>query len=156
MVAIASGGVRTLNREVIESLNIPADVIDTVARNEQRELARRERGYRAEFPPLEVRGKTVIVTMGSPLGSTMMAAVAALRRSDVAIVVAVPDRADDLSTLPPRPTKSRPCGGVSGSRPMYEDFSQTSDDGVREVLAQNHRARAVPGYEGAAGERITS
>ena len=150
MGAIASGGVRALNREVIESLNIPADVIDTVARNEQRELARRERGYRAEFPPLEVRGKTVIIVDdGIATGSTMMAAVAALRRSDVArIVVAVPVIAPttylELRTAADEIAAVFVPAEFQGVGQWYEDFSQTSDDEVREVLAQNHRARAVP------------
>src|ERR1700694_874537 len=60
MGAVASGGVRVLNRDVVEQLNIPAEVIDAVARRELEELERRERAYRGNRPFREVRGKTVI------------------------------------------------------------------------------------------------
>ncbi len=151
MGAIASGGVRVLNREVVDSLNIPAEVIDAVAGNEQRELERRERNYRDDLPPPEVRGKTVIVVDdGIATGSTMMAAVAALRRSDAAqIVVAAPVIA------PTTYLELRGCADeiaavfvpaeFHGVGQWYEDFSQTSDEEVREILAQsNRRGRAVP------------
>jgi predicted phosphoribosyltransferase len=151
MGAIASGGVRVLNRDVVDSLNIPAGVIDAVAGNEQRELERRERSYRDDLPPPDVRGKTVIIVDdGIATGSTMMAAIAALRRAEVArIVVAAPVIA---------PTTYLELGAVAdeiaavfvpaefhGVGQWYEDFSQTSDDEVRQILAQaNHRDRAVP------------
>src|SRR5689334_21091223 len=92
MGAIASGGVRVLNEEVVRELGIPPDIIAAVAAGEQRELERREQTYRGDRPSLDVRGLTVIlVDDGLATGSTMRAAVAALRRKGPArVVVAVP------------------------------------------------------------------
>src|SRR5213082_2471793 len=92
MGAIASGGVRVMNRDVLDYMPVPQKMIDAVAQREQRELERREREYRGARPPLEVRGKTVIVVDdGLATGSTMRAAVRALRKMDPqAVIVAVP------------------------------------------------------------------
>src|SRR5919197_5463296 len=92
MGAIASGGVRVLNEDVVSYLRVPGEVIDAVAAEELRELERRERAYRGERPAPDVRGKTVIlVDDGLATGSTMRAAAAALRqRRPARIVVAVP------------------------------------------------------------------
>src|SRR3977135_498325 len=92
MGAIATGGVRVLNDRLVERLDIPDHVIDAVAEREQRELTRRERLYRGGRPPLDVRGRTVIlVDDGLATGATMHAAIAALRQLQPArIVVAVP------------------------------------------------------------------
>src|SRR5205823_9880452 len=81
MGAIASGGVRVMNRDVLDYMPVPQKMIDAVAQREQRELERREREYRGARPPLDVRGKTVIVVDdGLATGSTMRAARAALRK----------------------------------------------------------------------------
>src|SRR5688572_14361611 len=90
--AIASGGVRVINDDVVQTLGVPDEVIDAVAAKERRELERRERSYRGDRPPPDVRGRTVIlVGDGLATGSSMRAAVAALRRQGPArIVVAVP------------------------------------------------------------------
>src|SRR4051794_23698769 len=92
MGAIATGGVRVLNEDVIDALGIPADVIAHVAADEAREIARRDRRYRGDRPPPVVRGTTVIVVDdGLATGATMRAAVAALRAQEPReIVVAVP------------------------------------------------------------------
>src|SRR5438874_6038364 len=92
MGAIASGGVRVLNPDVVEHLHIPESIIDAVAEREQADLERRAREYRGSRPPPDVRGRTVIlVDDGLATGSSMRAAAAALRRQQPArIVVAVP------------------------------------------------------------------
>src|SRR3954468_12579690 len=81
MGAIATGGVRLLNPDVVHGLRIPPEVIDQVAATERAELERREREYRDDRPPPDVRGKTVIlIDDGLATGASMRAAVAALRR----------------------------------------------------------------------------
>src|SRR5438046_3949235 len=92
MGAIASGGVRVMNRDVLDYVPLPARAIDAVAAREQRELERREREYRGARPPLDVRDRTVvIVDDGLATGSTMRAAVRALRKMEPrAVIVAVP------------------------------------------------------------------
>src|SRR6266498_4192167 len=92
MGAIASGGARVLNEELVSSLGLDQELIESVAERERAELERRERAYRGDRPSPDVRGRTVIlVDDGLATGSTMRAAVAALRRQSPArIVVAVP------------------------------------------------------------------
>src|SRR5690606_29701149 len=92
MGAIASGGVRVLNEEVVSLTGVPREVIDRVAEEEGRELERREAAYRGDRPPPDVAGRTVIlVDDGIATGSTLRAAVEALRKQGPArIVVAVP------------------------------------------------------------------
>jgi erythromycin esterase-like protein/predicted phosphoribosyltransferase len=146
--AIATGGTRVLNTRAIESLNIPVEWIEAIDAKERRELERRERVYREGRPPPELAGRTVIlVDDGLATGSTMWAAVHAVRQEDPArVVVAVPvadpdvceamrEVADEVVCLiTPKPFRAV---GV-----WYEDFSQTSDAEVRELLA---RARCPPG-----------
>jgi putative phosphoribosyl transferase len=140
MGAIASGGVRVLNDDVVQTLQIPEDVIAATAAAEEGELKRRERAYRGDRPPLDVRGRTVIlVDDGLATGSTMRAAVAALRQQQPAnIVVAVPVAApstcaelsaevdDIICAQMPQPFRAV---GL-----WYEDFSQTTDQEVRDLL----------------------
>ena len=86
------GGVRVLNSELVDALRIPGYLIDAVTADEQRELQRLQRAYRDDRPAPQVRGKTVIVIDdGIATGSTMLAAVAALRKLRAGrIVVAAP------------------------------------------------------------------
>jgi predicted phosphoribosyltransferase len=140
--AIATGGVRVLNEAVIRALGLSGDQIEQVARQEQGELERREASYRGDRPPLEVGGRTVIlVDDGLATGSTMRAAIAALRRLGPArIVVAVPvgspetcaefqDEADEaVCARTPEPFYAV---GL-----WYDDFSQTTDEEVRALLEQ--------------------
>ena len=140
MGAIASGGVRVLNDEAFSQMTIPPHVVDAVATREMRELERRERSYRGSKPPLDVRGKTVIVVDdGLATGSTMRAAVRALRQMEpAAIIVAVPvaavqtcsefrSEADDIVCL--RTPEPFQAVGL-----WYEDFTQTTDEEVHDLL----------------------
>jgi putative phosphoribosyl transferase len=148
MGAIASGGVQVVNRELTRNLGIPDAAIDAVAARERRELARREREYRGDRPAPDVRRRTVILTDdGLATGSTMRAAVAALRQEGAArIVVAVPvaspracaelgDEADEI-VCAETPEEFEAVGQ------WYEDFKQTTDDEVRELLRHSEREYA--------------
>jgi putative phosphoribosyl transferase len=140
MGAIASGGVRVLNRDVVDSLAIPDWAIEQVTRQEEEELQRRDRQYRGNRSPLEVRGKTVIlVDDGLATGSTMRAASAALRKAGAAgIVVAVPvasrgtcDQLREEGNDVVCATTPEPFFAVGQ---WYKDFDQTSDQEVRDLL----------------------
>jgi putative phosphoribosyl transferase len=142
MGAIATGGVRVLNDEVVEYLRIPSRVIDSVAADELRELERRERAYRGNRPEPEVRAKTVIlVDDGLATGSTMRAAAAALRQQNPArIVVAVPVSAPETCDEYRMGVDEIICAATParflGVGKWYEDFSQTTDEEVRDLLEQ--------------------
>ena len=138
--ALASGGARVLNREVVNALGITPEEIVRVTQREQQELERREQQYRGGRPPLEVSGRTVIlVDDGLATGSSMRAAIAALRqRGPAKVVVAVP-------VAPPstcRELQSEADQVVCAVTPMpfyavgqwYRDFTQTSDEEVRRLL----------------------
>jgi erythromycin esterase-like protein/predicted phosphoribosyltransferase len=139
--AIATGGVRVLNKQLIESLRIPPEWIEAVDAKERRELERRERAYRAGRPPPDLVAKTVIlVDDGLATGSTMFAAVQAVRADDPArIVVAVPVADPEVCASLRGPADEVVC--LSTPRPLrsvgewYADFSQTTDDEVRDLLA---------------------
>jgi predicted phosphoribosyltransferase len=146
MGAIATGGVRVLNGDVVDSLRISDEVIEAVTANEQRELARRERSYRDDLPPPEVEGKIVIIVDdGIATGSTMVAAVAALRQLGAGrIVVAAPTIArstyDYLQTMADDVIAVIVPEEFYGVGQWYEDFSQTTDEEVQQLLGEtNHR-----------------
>ncbi|HEY3197373.1 MAG TPA: phosphoribosyltransferase [Nitrospirales bacterium] len=140
MGAIATGGVRVLNEDVVQSLGIPQAVIDAATAEEQKELQRREQLYRSGRAAPEVQGRTIIlVDDGLATGSTMRAAVAALRQQGPArIVVAVPVGAPSTCDEFRADVDQIVCGFTPepffGVGQWYEDFSQTSDDEVRELL----------------------
>lgn len=142
MGAVATGGLRVLNDQVVHGLRIPSSVIDAVAAEEVEEVRRRERLYRGDRPPPDVRGKTVIlVDDGLATGSTMLAAVKTLRQQQPArIVVAVPIAAPDTCELLRAEADEVVCAATP--EPFYavglwyQDFSQTTDEEVRELLAQ--------------------
>ena len=143
MGAIASGGVRVMN--AMPGIDVPPQALARVVEREQAELARRERSYRGDRPPLDVRGRTVIVVDdGLATGSTMRAAVTALRQQRPAhLVIAVPvgapetcrslrQEADELVG----PAMPDPCRAVGL---WYRDFPQATDDEVRELLDEARR-----------------
>jgi predicted phosphoribosyltransferase len=140
--ALASGGTRVVNDELIQQLGIRADVLDRVAAREAVELERRERLYRGERPVIDVAGRTVVlVDDGVATGATARAAVSALRaRRPARIVVAVPTAsrsaltalralADDVVCL----VSPEPFAAVALS---YLDFSELSDGEVSELLSR--------------------
>jgi putative phosphoribosyl transferase len=142
MGAIASGGIRVLNDEVIRSLNIPDHLIEVVTAKELRELRWRESAYRGDRPAPAVRGRIVIlVDDGIATGSTMLAAIAALRRLEPArLIVAVPTAAP--STRDEIRREADDCICEMTPDPFfavgvwYEDFSQTTDEEVHDLLDQ--------------------
>jgi putative phosphoribosyl transferase len=152
MGAVASGGVRVLNTEVIDTLHIPPTVIEQVAAREERELARREALYRAGRTPLDLRGKTVIlVDDGLATGSTMRAAVTAARLLEpAAVIVAVPvgspDVCDELRTIADAVVCLETPPYLYAVGLWYRDFSQTTDSEVCNLLA-----RATTGPAGGEG-----
>jgi predicted phosphoribosyltransferase len=147
MGAVASGGVVVLNDDVVRGLGVTSQALERVAHDEGRELERRERAYREDRPPLDVGGKVVIlVDDGLATGSSMRAAILALRRQQPArIVVAVPAapeatcqelaiEADGVVCA----TTPSPFLAVGRS---YWDFTQTTDDEVRNLLRAAWSAR---------------
>jgi predicted phosphoribosyltransferase len=138
--AISSGGIRVLNNEAIVGLGIPDEVIDKVSAEEEIELGRREQEYRGNRPPPDVRGRTVIlVDDGLATGSSMRAAIQALRKSQPArIVVAVPVGSPEVCAEFETEADDAVCAVTP--EPFYAvglwygDFSQTTDEEVRELL----------------------
>jgi putative phosphoribosyl transferase len=146
--AIAPGGERVLNFGLVRALGITQPMIERITERETIELKRRESLYRASLHPVEIRGKTVVVVDdGLATGATMQVAVEALKRNEPReIVVAVPigsrqtcaefaNKADVLCVCAVTP---EPFYGVGA---WYQDFSQTTDDEVRELLDQARRSR---------------
>jgi len=152
MGAIASGGVRVLNREVLDYLPVSNKLIDAVTTREMQELQRREREYRGKRPPLDVKGKTVIVVDdGLATGSTMRAAVTALRNMKprliiIAVPVAAEGTCNDFRTegIADEVVCLRTPEPFQAVGLWYADFAQTTDDEVRELL---DRANAAPRRE---------
>ena len=146
--AIATGGVRVLNGDLVERLGVSDETIDAIARREERELERREVAYRGHRPPVDVAGKIVLlIDDGIATGATMHAAVDALRQQGPAkIVVAVPtaaasslaefrDEADEVVVV------IAPAE-FYGVGEWYENFTQTADEEVCELLDRAQQAEA--------------
>jgi putative phosphoribosyl transferase len=140
--AIASGGVRVLNQDLVIGLGLEPRVINAAAAAEQEELQRRERAYRGDAPPLDLVGKTVVlVDDGLATGASMRAAVMALRaRRPAQIVVAVPTAApqacDELRDLADDVVCAETPAYFVAVGERYDDFRETSDEEVRTLLAE--------------------
>ncbi|MEQ8974650.1 MAG: phosphoribosyltransferase [Coleofasciculus sp. C1-SOL-03] len=140
MGAIASGGTRILNKDVVRSLGVSEQAIDKVAAKEQQELERREKAYRGDLPPLELRDRTVLlVDDGLATGASMHAAAVALRQYDpkkiiAAVPVAAPETCQEfkvevdeiICTETPQPFYAV---GL-----WYNKFDQTTDQEVRDLM----------------------
>ena len=145
MGAIASGGVRVLNTDVVDQLRIRPELIDAVAAREGAELARREAAYRDGRPAPNVRGKTVILVVdGLATGASMQAGRAALRDLGPArVVAAVPVGAAETCTELGALADEVVCAATPdpfyavGS--WYLDFDQTTDEEVRDLLVEAER-----------------
>jgi putative phosphoribosyl transferase len=150
MGAIAGGGVRLVNDEVVRGLYISAAEVEAVVRSEQLELERRERLYRGASGPLDVRGRTaILIDDGLATGSTMRVAIQALRRREAGrIVAAVPTGAPDTCEMLRREADEVVC--ATTPEPFravglwYRDFDQTDDDEVRALLARAQAGAAQP------------
>lgn len=156
MGAIASDGVRVLNYDVISWLGITSKTIDAVAARELRELQRRDRAYRGDRPQPEIRDRTVIlVDDGIATGSTMRAAIGVLKpqhpaRLIVAVPVAPPETCAEFRAEVDEVVCLMMPENFYAIGLWYEDFSQTTDDEVRQLLARQstHSQHAVPSTSG--------
>jgi predicted phosphoribosyltransferase len=153
MGAIASGGVRVLNADIVQWYGITPSVIDAIARTEQAELERREAAYRDNRPPVDLHGRTVLlVDDGLATGSTMKAAVQAVRaRGPGRIVVAVPvgaaDTCRELAAVADEVVCARTPRDFRAVGLWYRDFSQTTDEEVRELLKTPNSELRTPKSE---------
>jgi predicted phosphoribosyltransferase len=140
MGAIASGGIRVLNEDVISWYRVPASAVDDVAREEQAELERREREYRGAREPIELRDRIVLlIDDGLATGSSMRAAVQAVRargpgRIVVAVPVGSPDTCREFVDIADEIVCARAPEQFAAVGQWYRDFSQTTDEEVRALL----------------------
>jgi putative phosphoribosyl transferase len=155
MGAIASGGIRVVNEELVHYLGIPDEVIDAIAAVEQQELERRAEAYRDDRPPPDIKDHVVIlIDDGLATGSTMRAAAASLRlqkprRIVVAVPVSSPETCDEFRSEVDEIVCALTPKHFQGVGLWYKDFSQTSDEEVRELLKRavqqdRHLASSAP------------
>ena len=161
MGAVALGGVVVVNREIVRELQISESVLQAVAAEEQQELARREQRYRGTRPPIDVRGRIVIlVDDGLATGSTMRAAVTALvSQRPAKLIVAVPvaprwvaqslrQQVDEVICL----MMPEPFYAIGQ---WYEEFLPVPDGDVRRLLAAAAKAAAAPPSNEAEDEHVS-
>jgi putative phosphoribosyl transferase len=148
--AIASGGVRVLSEDVLHWYQIPDSAVEAVTRAELVELDRRERAYREGRPPLDLRGAVaILVDDGLATGSTMQAAVQSARARQsaevvVAVPVASPEACEQLRGTANDVICARTPEPFSAVGLWYRDFSQTTDEEVRDLLGR-HAQRTAAG-----------
>jgi putative phosphoribosyl transferase len=153
--AIGSGGVRVLDSRVVESMGLSEPIIEQVTEAERTELARREQSYRGGRPPLDVRGKTVIlVDDGIATGSSLRAGVSALRQLQPgAIVIAAPVAPPSTVNRLKREVDDVVCvetpENFHGVGQFYQDFSQVSDQEVHRLLDRTFRQNGEGRYHSA-------
>ncbi len=143
--AIASSGARVLNQDLIRQLSLSDEIIEHIVAREQRELERREQTYRGQRPVLDVRDRVIIIVDdGLATGSSMRAAIAALRQKRPAkLIVAVPVGAratcSELAALADEAICLETPENFSAVGLWYNDFSQITDEEVIDLLARNQR-----------------
>jgi putative phosphoribosyl transferase len=150
MAAVAPGGTLVVNEDVVARLRIPESLIGQVAARETAEIERRERAYRTGLPPPRVRDRTaIVVDDGLATGASIRAAVLSLRRAGAKrVIVAVPTGSEDTCDELRRDADDVVC--MTTPEPFvavgqwYEDFSPTTDDEVRELLARASREPPRP------------
>jgi putative phosphoribosyl transferase len=153
MGAIATGGVRVLNDDVLRYLDIPEETIDQVTRKEAKELRRREQLYRGDRPPPVLKDKKVIlVDDGLATGSTMRAAFQAVQRQEpkrvvVAVPVAPPSTCEELAELVHAVVAVITPEPFQAVGMWYEDFSQTTDEEIRQLLDNSQSELSKTGRE---------
>jgi putative phosphoribosyl transferase len=144
--AIASGGVRVLSDELVRWYQIPDSAIEAVTQTELTELERREREYRDGRPLTQLRDRTaILVDDGLATGSTMRAAVQAVRAHEparviVAVPVGAPETCEQFADVADKTVCARTPEPFAAVGLWYRDFSQTSDEEVRDLL-QRHAQR---------------
>lgn len=141
MGAVASGGIKVVNKAVVYELSISPEVLETVAEREQAEIERREKTYRDGRPPLRIDGRTaIVVDDGLATGASMLAAVRALRPRAQQVVVAVPVAAEATYAAIHHEVDEIFCVDVSrhfvAVGMFYRNFEATTDDEVRSLLAK--------------------
>jgi predicted phosphoribosyltransferase len=142
MGAIASGGVRILNREVIDAMRIPGEVIDAIIHREQQELARREQLYRDDNPSPSLQDQVaILVNDGLATGASMAAAVTALRAHEpdeivVAVPIAAAESCEQFAQRVDRMVCLETPTPFFGVGLWYENFTQVRDDEVRNLLTR--------------------
>jgi putative phosphoribosyl transferase len=152
MGAIASGGVRVLNADVVDGVGIPGELIDLITEKEERELERREREYRDDRPAVDLRGRTVIlVDDGLATGSSMRVAALALRKKQpaqiiVAVPVGSPETCAEFEAIVDKVVCAATPQPFWAVGQWYRDFSQTTDEEVRDLL---RRAASFPTHRAA-------
>ena len=143
--AIASGGVRVVNEKLLKHRRVPAGVLDKIAAREERELVRREGVYRGGRTPVPITGRiAILVDDGLATGASMRAAAAALRRLGPArIIVAVPvgaaETCAELAALADQVVCAETPEPFWAVGNWYDDFSQTTDEEVSELLERARR-----------------
>jgi len=155
--AIASGGARILNQDLIRQQSLSDEIIEHVIAREQRELERRERTYRGQRPELDVRDHIVIIVDdGLATGSSMRAAIAALRQKQSAkLIVAVPVGArttcSELKALADEVICLETPENFRAVGLWYRDFSQVTDEEVIDLLERNRKNSEVKNISHEAG-----
>ena len=142
MGAIASGGVRVLNEDVLRVLPDASAMVAQVTAQETQELERRERDYRGDQPPPEMNGRVaILIDDGLATGATMLAAIAAMRKKAparvvVAVPVCPPETLEEIERVADETVALFAPDWFRGVGQFYKDFAQVSDEEVRLLLAR--------------------